>query len=43
MAERIPGARLVVVPGAGHAPMITHAAAFSAELAAFLEEVVPAG
>lgn len=39
MAEKIPGARLVVIPGAGHAPMITHAGAFEAEVSAFLSGV----
>jgi pimeloyl-ACP methyl ester carboxylesterase len=37
MAKKIPGARLVTVDGAGHAPMLTHAATFQAEVRAFLD------
>lgn len=36
MAEAIPGARYVCLPGAGHLMNLTHAAAFDAELCAFL-------
>ncbi len=36
MGGKIPGARAVVIDGAGHAPMITHADEFNRELLAFL-------
>lgn len=36
MAGKIPGARLAVVPAAGHAPNISQPAAFAAELRSFL-------
>jgi pimeloyl-ACP methyl ester carboxylesterase len=36
MAAKIPGATLVVVDGAGHAPMLTHPDTFQHELATFL-------
>lgn len=39
MASKIPGARHVVVDGAGHAPMITHPEPFVAEVSAFLDAV----
>ncbi|HKE76270.1 MAG TPA: alpha/beta fold hydrolase [Acidimicrobiales bacterium] len=39
MAERIPGARLVVVPGAGHAANMERPAAFDAAVAGFLAGV----
>lgn len=39
LAERIPNARLVVVPGAGHLVPIDHAQRFNAEVVAFLEGV----
>jgi pimeloyl-ACP methyl ester carboxylesterase len=38
MADKIPAARLVVIDGAGHAPMLSHADAFEAEVNAFLAE-----
>lgn len=38
MARRIPGARLAVVPGAGHLSNLEQPAAFDAEVAAFLLE-----
>jgi pimeloyl-ACP methyl ester carboxylesterase len=37
MAAKIPGARLVEITGAGHAPNITHAEAFDRHLLDFLE------
>ena len=36
MAEKLPNADLVVIPGAGHAPNMTHAAQFDAALRSFL-------
>ena len=36
MASKIPHAELVVIPGAGHAPNMTHAAAFDAAMESFL-------
>ena len=39
MAAKIPGARHVVIPGAAHAPMITHPDLFEAELSGFLAAV----
>jgi len=36
MAEKIPGARLAVIDGAGHAPPVTHPEAFHHELREFL-------
>ncbi len=36
MAEKIPGAELAVIAGAGHAPPLTHPAEFNAVLRAFL-------
>lgn len=39
MADKIPGARLVVIPGAGHAPMITHTDEFLSHVTDFLYEV----
>jgi pimeloyl-ACP methyl ester carboxylesterase len=38
MAAKIPGARLVTIAGAGHAPPVTHPDEFNAALRAFLEE-----
>jgi pimeloyl-ACP methyl ester carboxylesterase len=37
MTEKIPEATLVVIPGAGHAPNVTHAERFDSELRSFLE------
>jgi pimeloyl-ACP methyl ester carboxylesterase len=37
MARKIPGARLVVIDGAGHAPMLTHPAEFESALRDFLD------
>jgi pimeloyl-ACP methyl ester carboxylesterase len=39
MAARIPGARLAVLEGAGHASNIDQPEAFNRELLAFLAEV----
>lgn len=39
IASRIPGAELVVIPGAGHAPMLSRANEFNAVLGTFLERV----
>jgi pimeloyl-ACP methyl ester carboxylesterase len=39
MAGKIPGARAVVIDGAGHAPMVTHGDEFNGELEAFLAEI----
>ncbi len=39
MAAKIPGARLAVIAGAGHAPPVTHPAAFLAELREFLGQL----
>jgi pimeloyl-ACP methyl ester carboxylesterase len=39
LADKIPDARLVVVPDAGHAPNVSQPAVFDAELARFLGEV----
>jgi pimeloyl-ACP methyl ester carboxylesterase len=36
MAEKLPNADLVLIPGAGHAPNMTHAAEFDAALRSFL-------
>jgi len=36
MAERLPNAELVVIPGAGHAPNLTHAEEFEAAVRSFL-------
>jgi pimeloyl-ACP methyl ester carboxylesterase len=36
MAEKLPNGDLVVIPGAGHAPNMTHAAQFDAALRSFL-------
>ena len=36
MAEKLPNAELVVIPDAGHAPNMTHAAEFDAALRSFL-------
>jgi pimeloyl-ACP methyl ester carboxylesterase len=41
MAEKIPDAALVVVPGAGHAPNVTHAEHFDRALRAFLARTRP--
>lgn len=38
MATKIPGARLVTIDGAGHAPPVTHPDEFAAVLRTFLEE-----
>ncbi|HEY8379920.1 MAG TPA: alpha/beta fold hydrolase, partial [Nannocystis sp.] len=37
MAERIPGAALRIIDGAGHLPMVEQPEAFDAELARFIE------
>lgn len=37
MAARLPDARLAVIEGSGHAPTVTHSAAFNAVLADFLD------
>ena len=42
MAAKIPGARKVVIPDAGHAPNVSQPESFDAELAAFLAELAPA-
>ena len=39
MAEQIPQARLAVIPGASHAPFLSHPGRFVSELQAFLEPV----
>jgi pimeloyl-ACP methyl ester carboxylesterase len=39
MADKIPGASLVVVPGAGHAPNVSHRREFDSTLRAFLDRV----
>jgi len=39
MASKIPGARHVVIAGAGHAPMITHTLQLATEVVAFLDTV----
>ena len=39
MAARIPGARMVTIPGAGHLPNVEQPAAFSAALLEFLDSV----
>jgi len=39
MAAKMPAARKVVIPGAGHAPNIDQPEAFNAELATFLSEI----
>lgn len=39
MADKIPGAELVVIPGAGHAPNITHTAEFDAHVRTFLDRL----
>jgi pimeloyl-ACP methyl ester carboxylesterase len=39
MAEKIPDAELVVIPGAGHAPNVTHTAEFDARLRTFLDRL----
>jgi pimeloyl-ACP methyl ester carboxylesterase len=41
MAAKIPGARLVTIDGAGHAPPVTHPDEFAAVLRAFLDELGP--
>ncbi|MGH9366200.1 MAG: alpha/beta fold hydrolase, partial [Thermoanaerobaculia bacterium] len=43
LSERIPGAKLVVLPDAGHVPQEEAPEAFSREVAAFLESVAPVG
>jgi pimeloyl-ACP methyl ester carboxylesterase len=40
MAAKIPGARLVTIAGAGHAPPVTNPDEFTAAVRAFLEEIV---
>jgi pimeloyl-ACP methyl ester carboxylesterase len=39
MADKIPGARLVVIPGAGHAPMLTHPDQFIPTITEFLAQI----
>ncbi|CAN5821820.1 MAG: alpha/beta fold hydrolase [Ilumatobacteraceae bacterium] len=39
MAKKIPGARLAVIDGAGHAPPVTHPQEFNRVLRSFLEEL----
>jgi len=39
MADKIAGAELVVVPGAGHAPNVTHTVEFDAHLRTFLDRL----
>jgi len=39
MAGKIPGADLVVIPGAGHDPNVTHAADFDAHVRTFLDRL----
>jgi 3-oxoadipate enol-lactonase len=39
MRERIVGARLAVIPGAGHLPPVEQPAAFAASLRGFLEQI----
>ena len=39
MTDKIPDATLVVIPGAGHAPNITHTAEFDAHLRTFLDRL----
>jgi pimeloyl-ACP methyl ester carboxylesterase len=41
MAAKIPGAELVVIEGAGHAPPVTHPTEFNAALRSFLAARVP--
>jgi class 3 adenylate cyclase len=43
MAERIPGSRLVEVPGGGHLHFDRHAAAFESEIERFLTEIQEPG
>jgi pimeloyl-ACP methyl ester carboxylesterase len=40
MAAKIPGARLVTIAGAGHAPPVTNPDEFNAAVRAFLERIV---
>jgi len=39
MADKIPGAELAVIAGAGHAPNVTHTAEFDARLRTFLDRL----
>ena len=39
MADKIPGARHVVIPAAGHAPMVSHTDAFAGAVLEFLRGV----
>jgi pimeloyl-ACP methyl ester carboxylesterase len=41
MADKIPGAVLAVIDGAGHAPPVSHPDAFNATLRAFLTGLAP--
>jgi pimeloyl-ACP methyl ester carboxylesterase len=41
MANKIAGARLVTIAGAGHAPPVTHPAEFNAAVREFLASAVP--
>jgi pimeloyl-ACP methyl ester carboxylesterase len=41
MAAKIPGASLAIIPGAGHAPMITHRDEFHARLRTFIDRLKP--
>ncbi len=43
LAERIAGARLVLVPGAGHLVMLEEPAAVAAAVEGFLAALAPAG
>jgi pimeloyl-ACP methyl ester carboxylesterase len=42
MANKIPGAKLVTIPGAGHAANIDQPEAFNEAVSAFLADAVPA-
>ena len=41
MADKIPNATIAVIPGAGHAPSVSHADAFNTVLRTYLERLDP--
>jgi pimeloyl-ACP methyl ester carboxylesterase len=43
MAAKIPGAQLAVIPGAGHAPGVSHPEEFDRVVRAFLDSIAPGG